>query len=279
VYLSLLTASLDACLSYRIQQNHTRDHQTRIVTKVERLEPLALRMEWMKDLAQAVSFLESLNLAHGDLRPENVLLDRNRLKLTDFDCTAEIGSYFEACISPYGRILNSNETDQGQTGSAGFLGPRTEQFALGSLYYLINYGVEVYGDQCLTDDPKDHGPKVLDLLQNLEFPHLDTEPHIDDVISKCWHNKYVTIAELARHTEMLFTEGTDSKVLSTTSRTDDETINNGQSSGTANKEQTVEEFSSKREFCEDLGRRGLLQLLSSSEPRELGFTEFMFGKF
>lgn len=41
-----------------------------VVTKVEKLEPLPLRKEWMNDLAQAVAFLESLNLAHGDLRPK-----------------------------------------------------------------------------------------------------------------------------------------------------------------------------------------------------------------
>ena len=33
----------------------------------------------MNDLAQGVAFLGSLNLAHGDLRPENILLDRDRL--------------------------------------------------------------------------------------------------------------------------------------------------------------------------------------------------------
>lgn len=47
-----------------------------MVTKVEELEPLSLRKEWMNDLAQAVSFL---NLAHSDLRPENNLLNRDRL--------------------------------------------------------------------------------------------------------------------------------------------------------------------------------------------------------
>lgn len=111
-----------------------------VFTKVEKLEPLPLRKEWMNDLAQAVAFLETLNLAHGDLRPENILLDRNRQKLSDFDCTAEIGTNYEACMAPYGRILNSNETDQGECGTFGFLSPRTEQFALGSLFYFINYG-------------------------------------------------------------------------------------------------------------------------------------------
>nr|KMM64400.1 hypothetical protein CPAG_00752 [Coccidioides posadasii RMSCC 3488] len=45
---------------------------------------------------------------------------------------------FEACMTLHGRILNGNEADQGQRGTSGVLGPRTEQFALGSLYYLIN---------------------------------------------------------------------------------------------------------------------------------------------
>lgn len=151
-------------LCSRIQNNHTRDQKTSVVTKVEKLEPLPLRKEWMNDLAQAIAFLESLNLAHGDLRPENILLDRDRLKVSDFDCTAEIGTDFEACMAPYGRILNSDEPDQGRRGSSGFLGPRTEQFALGSLFYLINYGFEVYGDRCLTDNPNEHGRKVVDLL-------------------------------------------------------------------------------------------------------------------
>ncbi|KAJ5669086.1 hypothetical protein N7462_010156 [Penicillium macrosclerotiorum] len=118
----------------------------------------------MHNLAQGVAFLESLNLAYSDLRPENILLDRNRVKISDFDFTAEVGTYFEACYCPYGRLLNSNETDQGILGTTGFLGPRTEQFALGSLFYLINYGFEVYNDQYLVDDPYEHRPKVLDLL-------------------------------------------------------------------------------------------------------------------
>jgi serine/threonine protein kinase len=53
-----------------------------VVTQVEKLEPLSLCKEWMNDLAEAVAFLESLNLAHGDLRPENILLDRNRCILS-----------------------------------------------------------------------------------------------------------------------------------------------------------------------------------------------------
>lgn len=114
-----------------------RDEETMVITAVNKLEPLYLRVEWMNDLAQAVSFLRSLNLAHGDLRPENILLNRNKLELSDFDCAREIGTIHEACMAPYGRLLNDKEPDQGSDqgecgGTSGFLGPRTEQFALGS---------------------------------------------------------------------------------------------------------------------------------------------------
>ncbi|KZF24355.1 kinase-like protein [Xylona heveae TC161] len=299
----------DVSLSARIQNNHIRDCQTRIVTKVEKLEPLSLRKEWINDLAQAVAFLESLNLAHGDLRPENILLDGNRLKLSDFDCAAEIGTNFEACVAPYGRILNGNETDQGQRGTSGFLGPRTEQFALGSLYYLINYGFEVYEDRCLTEDSKEHGPKVVDFLQNMEFPNLDGDPLIDDIIDKCWHNKYATVVELAAHTATLLTyrtnqEGTPPDTTFITQlhmvvcriingiwssfgdwwtlvcQTNGKVTNTEQSNGrepnsnSYNVDQAylTEDFLSKKAFCQNLEKCELPRLLSSDEPERLGFT-------
>jgi hypothetical protein len=248
-----------------MENNLIRDEETMMVTKVEKLEPLPLRKKWMNDLAQAVAFLESLNLAHGDLRPENILLGHDRLKLSDFDCTAEIGSDFEACVAPYGRILNSSETDEGPVGSSGFLGPRTEQFALSSLYYLINYGFEVYGNQRLTETPKEHGRKVVELLQNMEFPDLDGDPLIDDIIDHCWHNEYATVAELAACTEALVTERTNDE---TSSRRE----SNGDSRDDVDLDNLTEEFFPKKVFCQVLVKRGLLNLLSSGEPIDLGFT-------
>jgi hypothetical protein len=209
-------------------------------------------------------------------------------------------------MAPYGRILNSNETDQGERGTFGFLGPRTEQFALGSVYYFINYGFEVYEDRCLTEDPYEHGPKVVDLLQNMEFPKLDGNPMIDNIIDKCWHNKYVTVSELAVHTKMLLNERTDAAgskrvgsggdgsrgegsnevstrlrdwwTLASQSTTSEVTIAeraNGDSCDDVDQYllgEDSEEFLSKREFCQDLEKRGLLHLLSSGEPEQIGFT-------
>lgn len=94
----LLTILIDKSLSSRIQNNHIRDQKTTAVTKVKELEPLPLRKEWMNDLAQAIAYLESLNLAHGNLWPENILHYHDRPKLSDFDCTAKLATNYEACM-------------------------------------------------------------------------------------------------------------------------------------------------------------------------------------
>lgn len=254
-----------------------------IVTEVTKLEDLSLRKTWMNDLAQAVAFLESLNLIHGDIRPENILLDRDQLKLSDFDWVAETGTAFEGGPPPYARLLNSNETGLGRTGGFGLSGPRTEQFALGSIYYLINYGFEVYEDRCLADDPKEHGPEMVTLLQKMEFPKLDGDTMIDSIIHSCWHNEYATVAQLASQTEKLLAGGTDRPAQLGSEMYDDNKKEEA-GSGVAQSKQLnddgradnrqdhlAEDFSSKKALCQDLEKRGLLQLLSSDEPEALGF--------
>ncbi|OQD74048.1 hypothetical protein PENDEC_c012G07007 [Penicillium decumbens] len=261
----------DASLYTRIKSNSIKDQPNTMVFEVKKLEPLPLRKEWMNDLAQAVAFLESLNLAHGDLRPENILFNGNQIKLSDFDSTAEIGSDFEACMAPYGRILNGNESDQGEPGSFGFLGSRTEQFALGSLFYLINYGFEVYEDRCLTeDDPKEHGPKVVELLQNMDFPKLDGDPVIDTVIDKCWHNKYAAIADLVTDTKMLVIDRTNEKQIDAKPEIANNKEPNDHRCDT-DQSPSAEGFSSKKALCQKLEKNGLLRVLSSGGPEQLGF--------
>ncbi|KAH9210563.1 hypothetical protein DL95DRAFT_393318 [Leptodontidium sp. 2 PMI_412] len=148
----------------------------------------------MKVLAEGVAWLESLGLAHGDLKPENVLVDgQDRAKIGDFDCTDFIGSEFEACIPPYGRVLGSEAGSE--EGTAGKLGALTEQFALGSIFYFINHGVEVYDDQ---DFGKDHGPVIVERLQRMVFPKLDSDSVLDFIIDDCWHGRFQSVAALSK---------------------------------------------------------------------------------
>lgn len=323
----ILTIPPDKALFYRMQRNCAMDEHHLFVTEVKKLEPLPLRKEWMNDLAQGVAFLESLSLAHGDLRPENILIHHDRLKLADFDCTAEVGSNFEACVSPWGRVLNASEADQGPPGTFGYLGSRTELFALGSLYYLINHGFEPYGDRLLTDDLD--GPNIVNLLQNMVFPEPNCDQLIEDIINKCWRNKYASVAELAARTQALLAEETNQGTVeakTTKEKTPEEEINKREpqegatttqwltamgrlvdglrcklgnwwmftgrttdeqaitagpvgnaindppldSNGT-DEDHSADDHSWKEAFCQDLEKRGLLELLSADEAIKLGF--------
>lgn len=161
----------------------------------------------MDDLARTIAFLESLGLAHGDLRPEDILLDRDRLKISDFDWAATIGTSSEGSTGMFGRLLN--DRDHGEWGTFGDLGPRTEQFALGSLYYYINHGFEVYEDRPISDNPSGHGCEARKLLQEMRFPGLHGDPAIDDIIHKYWHFQYPTVSDLAGHTNTLLAEHTN----------------------------------------------------------------------
>lgn len=264
-----------------------RDQETGVVTKVEKLEPLSLRKEWMNNLAQAVAFLEAHGLAHGDLRPENILLNRDQLNLSDFDSTSKIGSEFEACIAPYGRLLNETESAYGQPGDSGCLSARTEQFALGSLFYLVSYGFEVYGDRVLTEDPREHGPERVDLLQHMKFPELNGDRWIDSIISNCWHHQYSSISDLSHDTQNLLDPGKEEAAIETKASPISRLVRgisaiwsilfgrDGQQSAVS---QTPPDDSdecatavSKRNYCQDLVNQGLLSLLTSGEPEQLGF--------
>ncbi|KAL2373212.1 hypothetical protein RJZ57_002317 [Blastomyces gilchristii] len=79
------------------------------------------------------------------------------------------------------------------------------------LFYLINYGFEVYSDQCVGDNRsgKEHRPVVMDLLQKMIFPELNREPMIDSIIRRCWYSEYETVAESTADTESLCGMGSE----------------------------------------------------------------------
>lgn len=125
----------------------------------------------------------------------------------------------------------------------------------------------------------------MDLLQNMEFPNLDGDLLIDDIINKCWHNRYAMIAELATYTETLLperkprsktnTEPTFDSRCRISEVTQPEVADAENPDGFTNdmgQDYSTEDFGSKRTFCQSLEKRGLLDMLTSGEPEQLGFT-------
>ena len=147
-------------------------------------------------MTDAIACLEYLGFAHGDLRPPNLLLDgEDHLKVSDFDSIATIGAAFEGIKPPYARV--SGDEGAENRGTFGYHGPRTEQFAIGSVVYAMSRGFEPYENQWLGED---HDTTIVDLLQAKVFPPMD-DSEVDDVIRTCWNGGYSSIRDL--HNEVM----------------------------------------------------------------------------
>lgn len=177
-------------LQQRLEANQHLDDRHNFVS-VLKLEPMETVERWAAELSGAVAWLESLGLVHGDLRPENLLLDaEDHLKLVDFDCVDKIGKKSLGNPPPWARVLGSEAG--AQSGSFGINGPQTEQFAIGSLLYAMSRGHEPYAEL-------EPGPHIVDMLQDMKFPDLG-HGRLDVIIDKCWKGLYDSVENLAKET-------------------------------------------------------------------------------
>ncbi|KAI2616343.1 putative Rho-associated protein kinase [Hypoxylon sp. NC1633] len=143
-----------------------------------------LTLQWMLQLSSAASSLEAHGYAHGDINPQNILLDaQDQLKLIDFDHSLKVGDDLDVGYEPYVRQRRENSG-----GVYGVAGPVTEQFALGSVFWYMMRGSELYAEL-------EGHEKVLRLLDGV-FPLEDPKGPIDNIIAKCWNGYYRRIADI-----------------------------------------------------------------------------------
>ncbi|KAL8800000.1 MAG: hypothetical protein Q9182_005481 [Xanthomendoza sp. 2 TL-2023] len=182
---------MSGTLDERIRAQQTRDPVHNLVTKVNSKQPAYLIWRWIAELTEAIAWLEYLGLAHGDLRPGNLLLDGgNHLKVSDFDCATAYGEASDGLPPPYARVLGADGGEDRNT--FGYVGPRTEQFAIGSLIYLMTRGFEPYDSEWLG---KDHETKMVSLLRAMKFPPT-SDSEVDKVIRNCWYGNYTSVQAL-----------------------------------------------------------------------------------
>ncbi|CZT45876.1 uncharacterized protein RSE6_06232 [Rhynchosporium secalis] len=91
---------------------------------------------------------------------------KEHLKLTDFDSVRKLGTPAEGSAAPWARVLGTEAGDE--CGSFGDNGARYEQFAIGSVLYMLTRGYEPYDDGSIA--PED-APVVVDLFQQMKFRH------------------------------------------------------------------------------------------------------------
>ncbi|KAM4065063.1 hypothetical protein HRG_004597 [Hirsutella rhossiliensis] len=135
---------------------------------------------------------DDLSSAHCDIRPGNMLLcDSGRVKLADFDRTIRIRDDMLSGAEQFARLLG----DEGglDCGTYGKAGCRSEQFAIGSVFYSLTRGYDPLEDEWWGPD---HGPIRMQKLQKMEFPPVGRLGY-DGIIHNCWHDRYQSIADLS----------------------------------------------------------------------------------
>ncbi|ATY58932.1 kinase domain-containing [Cordyceps militaris] len=141
-------------------------------------------LHWMLQLSHAAACLETIGYSHGDINPQNILLnDNDHVKLIDFDHSLKVGDELDVGYEPYVR-----QHRQLRGGHYGVAGPVTEQFALGSVFWYMTRGSELYSEL--------EGPDQVDYLLDGIFPTTDPQDPINRMIRNCWNGYYLRIADL-----------------------------------------------------------------------------------
>ncbi|KAK4149899.1 hypothetical protein C8A00DRAFT_46586 [Chaetomidium leptoderma] len=137
---------------------------------------------WIKEIASAASWLESLDYFHGDLRPENILLDETEhVKVCDFGRAQKRGCKVEVATYPFYR-----------PGKNAVAGPAHEQFAIGSCIYTIRTGEVPYGQWETPEDFK----KMCEALVRGKYPPTGDDGVLGHIVSSCWHSSYDSMADV-----------------------------------------------------------------------------------
>ncbi|KAK4236834.1 hypothetical protein C8A03DRAFT_45242 [Achaetomium macrosporum] len=138
--------------------------------------PEEQRFCWIKEIASAASWLESFDYFHGDLRPENILLDETEhVKVCDFGRAQKRGCKVEVATYPFYR-----------PGKIAAAGHAHEQFAIGSCIYTIRTGEVPYGQW---ETPAD-SQRMYEALVRGIYPPTEDDSVLGHIVSSCWRSSH-----------------------------------------------------------------------------------------
>lgn len=147
-------------------------------TKLNKLK----KIKYMRQLTEAVYFLQSYNIVHGDIKPHNVLLLNDNIKLSDFSLSRIILKEPTICYQkPYTISYRSPEIKTNQI----FL--KSDIWALGCTLYEIYYGIRYFNisKEFKTYHVEDKNEETTfnNLITNMVEPDLSKRLDIKEVIN------------------------------------------------------------------------------------------------
>jgi serine/threonine protein kinase len=141
--------------------------------------PLSVRLRWVEQIFDAVRFIHSRSVLHGDISCNNVFLDVN--------LDVKIGDFAGSAIDDLPPLI-CYETSHELPGED--ISPRTERFALGSTVYEVMTGSKPYKDL------PDH--EVSPAFSEGRYPDLRSLPAFRNAILGCWRQSYATVDDALR---------------------------------------------------------------------------------
>ena len=138
--------------------------------------PLSLKLRWIEQLFDAVQFIHSREVLHGDISCNNVFLDEDlNIQLGDFGGSAIDGHSPLVCYEASHELPDQD------------ISSNTELFALGSTAYEIMTGSKPYKDLL------DH--EISTAFSEGRYPDPETVPALRHTIMGCWKQRYATVEE------------------------------------------------------------------------------------
>lgn len=161
---------------------------------------LLQRLTWCRQAAEAVAYTHSKRVLHCDIRPRNLLLDKDlNLKLADFQ-----GKH----LSDDGEVLLNGFSSEPSKFSCprdlpDYADIKTDLFALGSTIYFIMMGHDVYPDVSDQDEGSDE--EVQRRFRARQFPQESYG--CSTITAKCWGQEYNSAREIVQDIEAIEKEG------------------------------------------------------------------------
>lgn len=165
-------------LSTRVKKDATMDYDQKFC--------------FIYQLIMIIVKLAQFGLAHGDVRPENFLLNSSGLiRCCDFAATVRLGKPYRRMPWPlYVKPTSSDTIIADESGQA---------FSIAYPIYFVATGHRPYHDKPL--------PEAVQLFREGKFPptnddHFKALLPVGEILRKCWHGEYAKLAALKEDIEM-----------------------------------------------------------------------------